>query len=166
SINGLLQGRRVGPGGQALPEEAMRTDPAPMMIAYGLCLIAGIVVGYAMRSSLIKGFIQGGICLTASALLVAQMVVGFPFFKTFEEKRAALLPALGVDPTRMFLIAGYTPIFYIALVTTLAAFILAVIEPAVSPRKRRRRDDDDDEDDDYDEDDYERRFDYWRRRRR
>src|SRR5437879_3113005 len=81
SINGWLSGQTSG--------VSVSTDPAPMMIVYGLCLIAGIIIGYAMRSSRLKGFLLGGVCLVASALLLAQRVVGFPFAKTFEKEQAA-----------------------------------------------------------------------------
>src|SRR5438067_6444679 len=85
SINGWLSGQAAG--------LSASTDPAPLLIVYGLCLIPGISIGYAMRSSKRKGFLLGGVCLTASALLLAQMVVGFPFAKTFEKEHAARLGA-------------------------------------------------------------------------
>jgi hypothetical protein len=156
SLSGYLEGRRFGGGGQAfgnggqaLEDQVSRTDPAPMMIGYGLCLLAGIVLGYAMRSSKRKGVLLGGICLTACGLLMVQTIVGFPFFKSFEGKHATILAAIGVDPSQVTLATGYTPFFYLAILTTVAAFLLAVIEPAVAPRKRRRPryDDDDDEED-------------------
>src|SRR5207302_5728878 len=89
SLNGLLQ----GPGGldwqgQTIPYDAAKTDPAPLMIGYGLCLLAGIIIGYSMRSSKLKGFLLGGVCLTASVLLLVQTAVGFPFSKTFEKELA------------------------------------------------------------------------------
>src|SRR5205807_826832 len=86
SINGLLQ----GPGGfrlegQSIPYDTAKTDPAPLMIGYGLCLLAGIIIGYSMRSSKLKGFLLGGVCLVASVLLLVQTAIGFPFSKTFEK---------------------------------------------------------------------------------
>jgi len=151
SINGLLQGRGgLEWQGQSIRSDTVKTDPAPMMIGYGLCLIAGIIIGYSMRTSKLKGFLLGGVCLTACALLLAQMVVGFPFAKTFEKELAKQPANVRNGLSDVTLAVRYTPIFYLAVVMTITSFILAAIEPAVGPRKRRkrrRREDEDDVDD-------------------
>jgi len=130
------------------------TSPAPLMIAYLLCLGIGALLGFAMPSGTGKALLLGGICVAASALMVTQIAVGFPFVKDFEQEeatRAADLKNRGETK----LVLRYTPPFYLAVAAKFGSLVGVVLEAVNAPHRRRRRrrrhwDDDDDEGDYYD----------------
>lgn len=131
---------------------------APLMIVFGLLVVAGIVLGFASpRATLVLPILAG----TALLVLAAQLAIGFPVEKKIKEandKQAAMKkstpspgssgdpfggsgspfggsssssgPMLGGDMT---MAVKYTPWLWIALLALVAAAGLAVAERMVRP---------------------------------
>ncbi|MBW3539748.1 MAG: hypothetical protein KY476_05715 [Planctomycetes bacterium] len=103
-----------GGGAMPMPGQNDGPDPAPLLILFGLSIVAGAVAGFVVREPRTRRFAVAGAAGVAVLLLVVQLAVGFPLLDG--------MPQDGPFEIR------YTIWFWLTWLTTLAAAGLAMLE--------------------------------------
>jgi hypothetical protein len=99
-----------------------RNLAAPALLLYALCLLAGLAVSIISRDRNRRFLLAGSASLAAVVVLVVQLATGFPMLDGVPRRQ-------GTDGWT------YTAWFWLGLVSTLAAFLMSVIDRLVPPMR-------------------------------
>jgi hypothetical protein len=146
---------------------------APLVGVFLVCVFAGVILGYALPSSNVRKLVMAALCVTALAVLITQIAIGFPLKRLTRPDVVKFLEVAMPNNAQwrgpqFIYTPAYTIWLYLALASTLGAGVGVLVEVLTPPRKRRPWEEEDDEDDyrrrkrrrrrDYDEDEDEDEF--------
>lgn len=131
-----------GPGSVKI-EKKKEVDRAPLLLAYPLAAIAGIVIGLAMPGSVLKKGLLLGCCLAVLLVTAGQAAMGFPIENAIRQDRAVdpidfdepmALPQARVDAKPDLKIKMQIAFFFVLLFAS-GSIITAALEPTSPPAR-------------------------------
>ncbi len=127
-----------------LVDEQRNVKPAPLILVYGILIVGGVIVGLGVPAGWLRSILVGGCSLAAFAVLLVQLMIGFPVEDNIRRANVGGLrdpqpinqgvrlpggPPMAVG--REHLEVGTTPWFWIALLLTLGPIGMLVLDHKV-----------------------------------
>jgi hypothetical protein len=117
-------------------QQGEQLDGAPLMVAYGLALLAGFIVCALFPPNKLWVIIVGTCAAVAVVTLAVQTVIGFPIADAIKEQMNA--NPFGPNPKDVEVTVAYHLFFYVAWVVTLALPVGVWMAAIEKPERRLR----------------------------